>query len=151
MNLYVKLLREGATLPMRQTEGSAGYDIAALPEEEVTLLPGEIALIPTGLAVAPEDCPDCKVVLLLYARSSLASKFGVTLANCVGVVDADYRGELKIPLINLGKEPFTVRRGERIAQLVVTPVLLPEIVQADVLDTTARGEGGFGSTGYTTL
>ena len=144
MELLVKRLREGAVLPFRATPGSAGYDLTALPDGDIVLPPGGIALIPTGLAVAPTRGD---VVLLVYARSSLAVKFGVTLANSVGVVDADYRGELKVPLVNLGGAPFTVHPGDRIAQLIVTPILTPAVVEAGALPDTLRSTGGFGSTG----
>lgn len=143
--LRVRLLREGAVLPSRATPLSAGYDLAALPEAgEMTLHPGERALIPTGLAVAPSRAD---VALLIYIRSSLAVKAGVTCANSVGVVDADYRGELKVPLVNLGQEPFVIHAGDRIAQLVMTPVLTPDILLVEELPETERGPGGFGSTG----
>ena len=101
-------------------------------------------MIPTGLK-AQTDCTD--VAMLIYPRSGLSSKYGVSLANCVGVVDSDYRGEWFIPLINHGKEPFTVTNGMRIAQLVPTRVLFPEIEVSGSLDDTKRGEGGFGSSG----
>lgn len=143
MTLFVKRLRAGATLPARATEGSAGYDLSALLEGEATLAPGEIRLIPTGIAIAlPQGHAG-----MVYARSSLASKHGITLANSVGVVDCDYRGELMVPLINLGGKPYTITPGERIAQLVVTPVALPEVREVQTLDETERGAGGFGSTG----
>lgn len=101
-------------------------------------------MIPTGISAAPDSE---NAALMIYPRSGLASKHGIALANCVGVVDSDYRGEIKVPLINHGKESFTVTHGMRIAQMVVTPVLLPEIIETDTLDETDRNSGGFGSTG----
>ena len=144
MILKVKKLREDAVLPVRATAGSAGMDLHALVDTPVTLQPGQRAMIPTGLAIA---LPSPDYVALVFARSGLAIKKGVTLANCVGVVDSDYRGELKVGLINQSDEPYTVEKGERIAQLAVMPVYLPVVEEADDLDETERGQGGFGSTG----
>lgn len=144
MILQVKRLREDAVLPVRATAGSAGMDLHALVDAPVTLQPGQRAMIPTGLAIA---LPSPDYVALVFARSGLAVKKGITLANCVGVVDSDYRGELKVGLVNQSQEPYTVEKGERIAQLAVLPVCLPEIVETESLDETGRGAGGFGSTG----
>lgn len=144
MKITFKKLRESAVIPSYATECSAGMDLCACIDESITLAPNEIRLIPTGLA-AETDTNDA--ALLIYARSGLASKHGITLANSVGVIDCDYRGEWKIPLINLGGEPFTIEPDMRIAQLVVTPVLRPEISEGDELSATDRGVGGFGSTG----
>ena len=144
MKLKIKKLRENAVIPKRATEGSAGCDLCACIDSDITIKKGEIVKIPTGIAVQPDTD---NVALLIYARSGLASKFGITLANCVGVVDSDYRGEIIVPLINLGSEDFIIENGTRIAQLVVTPVTLPEISVVSELSDTARGEGGFGSTG----
>lgn len=140
--LSVKRLTDTARLPERQTDGSAGYDLYA-DIEELTLQPGEIRRIPTGIAIA---IGDVRVAAFIYARSGIASKFGVCPANCVGVIDSDYRGEIQVPLMNHGKEPFVIRRGDRIAQLLFAPVFLPELVECESLDETARGAGGFGST-----
>ena len=132
-------------LPKYQTEDAAAMDIAAfLPEEgEITLQPGQWKLIPTGLCMAiPSGFGG-----FLLGRSGLAAKFGVSLTNSVGLIDADYRGEVKVNLINHGKEPFVVRDGERIAQLLLMAVPKVEVCAADSLDDTARGQGGFGSTG----
>ena len=142
--LRIKKLREGAVIPAQATKGSAGMDLSACIDEDVVIAAGDIKLIGTGLACAP-DTDEC--VLLIYARSGLASKHGIAPANCVGVVDSDYRGEIKVALLNSGKEDFTVTNGMRIAQLVMTPVILPQIVEADELDETDRNSGGFGSTG----
>jgi len=140
--LSVKRLTDTARLPMRQTPGSAGYDLYA-DVEELTIHPGEIRRIPTGIAIA---IGDIHAAAFIYARSGIASKFGVSPANCVGVIDSDYRGEIQVPLMNHGKEPFVIRRGDRIAQLLFAPVFLPELLECESLDETARGAGGFGST-----
>lgn len=140
----LKRLDKRAKVPTRATSGSAGYDISALLDSPVTIAPGEVKMIPTGLAIELEDN---SVVALIYPRSSLASKHGITLANCVGVIDSDYRGELRMPVINLGNEPYTISLGERISQLVLTPVLIPDIEEVEELSDSVRGTGGFGSTG----
>ena len=140
--LSVKRLTDTARLPMRQTPGSAGYDLYA-DVEELTIQPGEICRIPTGIAIA---IGDIHAAAFIYARSGSASKFGVSPANCVGVIDSDYRGEIQVPLMNHGKKPFVIRRGDRIAQLLFAPVFLPELLECESLDETARGAGGFGST-----
>ena len=144
MYLSIQKLHPDAQLPVRATAQSAGYDLHAYLEQDVVLQPGEIRKIPTGIAAAPSRKD---VMLCIFPRSGLASKFGISLANAVGVVDSDYRGELLVPLINLGKEDFTVQNGMRIAQLVVAPYLRAEFREADKLTDTERGEGGFGSTG----
>lgn len=145
MKLYFQKCNAQAILPKRATPQSAGFDLSACLGEPVTLEPGQRALIPTGLCAAPMS--DTPVALLLYARSGLAIRHGITMANSVGVIDADYRGEICVPLINLSQEPFTITHGMRIAQLIVTPVLLPDILETDTLPATQRGTGGFGSTG----
>lgn len=142
--LKIKKLNENAVVPAQATAGSAGMDLSSCLDNDVIIAPGEIKLIPTGLAAAP-DTDQC--ALLIYPRSGLASKHGISLANCVGVVDSDYRGEIKIPLINNGHESFTVTNGMRIAQMIMTPVIIPRIETADSLDETQRSSGGFGSTG----
>lgn len=144
MKLRFKKLSEKAVIPSRATPGSAGMDICACLDEAVVLAPGEIKMIPTGLT-ADTDCTD--VAMLIYPRSGLSAKFGVSLANCVGVVDSDYRGEWFIPLINHGKAPFTVEHGMRIAQLIPTKVIFPEVEICGSLTDTERGSGGFGSSG----
>ncbi len=144
MKLLVKKLREDAVLPKRGTDYSAGYDLSACIENDITIKPKEIVKIPTGLSVAPDRTD---VALLIYPRSSLATKFGITLANCVGVVDSDYRGEIIVAMINLSERHYTIEKGERIAQLIATPILFPQIEEVEELSETARGEGGFGSTG----
>ena len=144
MNLTFQLLREGAVLPVRATEYSAGMDLSACLDEPVTIPPHEIRLIPTGLAAAL-DVTDA--MLMICARSGLSTKHGIAMANGVGIVDADYRGELCVPLINHSNAAFTVTNGLRIAQLIVVPVYLPAITTAETLPETQRGSGGFGSTG----
>ncbi len=142
--LKIKKLNENAVIPKMATNGSAGMDLRALIDEDLVINPGQRALIPTGLAIALESN---LYVAYIYARSGLAVKQGITLANCVGVIDSDYRGEIKVGLINQSNEPYTIKNGERIAQLVISPVIIPEICVVDTLDETERNAGGFGSTG----
>lgn len=144
MILSFKKLRKNAVIPKRATSDSAGLDLCACVDEPVTIPAGEIRIIPTGLAASPENK---ETALLIYPRSGLSSKYAVSLANCVGVVDSDYRGEICVPLINQGKSAFTVEYGMRIAQLIVSPVIFPEVEECSCLDETSRGTGGFGSTG----
>lgn len=144
MKLLFKRLRPNAQIPKRATDGSVGHDLSACIDEPLEIKSGEIVKIPIGVAV--EFQGDESVALLMYARSSLATKHGISMANCVGVVDMDYRGELIVPLINLSKKTYTIQPNERIAQLVVTPILLPEIEEVSNLSDTKRGAGGFGST-----
>jgi dUTP pyrophosphatase len=134
---------EPLPLPRYETELAAGMDLRADIEGELTLGPMERAAVPTGLALALPPGYEAQV----RPRSGLASRHGIALVNSPGTVDADYRGEVHVVLINLSREPFTLRRGERIAQLVVAPVSRASLVELEVLDATARGEGGFGSTG----
>jgi dUTP pyrophosphatase len=135
----------GLEAPRQQTAGAAGVDLLAAldPGQPVTLPPGGRALIPCGLAIALPPGYEAQV----RPRSGLAVRHGVTVLNAPGTIDADYRGEVQVALINHGAEPFTVRRGERIAQLVVAPVIAPQFVLREILDETERGAGGFGSTG----
>jgi dUTP pyrophosphatase len=136
---------EGLELPAYETSGSAGMDVrAALPAaESITLKPGERAMVPTGLSVAIPEGYEIQV----RPRSGLAAKHGLTCLNTPGTIDSDYRGEIKVILINLGAEAFVIQRGERIAQLVLAPVTRLAWSEVDALDETARGAGGFGSTG----
>ncbi|KCZ57414.1 dUTP diphosphatase [Hyphomonas chukchiensis] len=136
---------EGLNLPAYETAGSAGMDVrAALPEAEpMVLAPGARAMVPTGLSVAIPEGYEIQV----RPRSGLAAKHGLTCLNTPGTIDSDYRGEIKVILINLGTEPFTIARGERIAQLVLAPVTQLGWAEVDTLDETRRGTGGFGSTG----
>ena len=135
----------GLDLPAYETAGSAGMDVrAAVPEDEpVTLAPGARAMVPTGLTVAIPEGYEIQV----RPRSGLAAKHGLTCLNTPGTIDSDYRGEIKVILINLGAEAFTIQRGERIAQLVLAPVTRLAWSQVEALDETVRGAGGFGSTG----
>ncbi|MCL2202039.1 MAG: dUTP diphosphatase [Oscillospiraceae bacterium] len=141
--LNVKLLSENAKAPIRQTEGSVGYDISACLDGAVTIAPFETKMVGSGFAIALEP----GFAAFIYARSGLGIKHGVIPANCVGVIDSDYRGEVIVGLRNCGSEPFTVNDGDRIAQMVITRCELPEVVLKDDLEDTARGAGGFGSTG----
>lgn len=141
--IAVKKLRAGAKMPTFGSEEAAGADLYACLDEKVTVAPGQTVFIPTGLAMAlPKG-----YVGLVYARSGLACKQDLAPANKVGVIDSDYRGEFMIALHNHGKETRTVHHGDRVAQLVITPVLRPLYREGDSLDETARGTGGFGSTG----
>ena len=144
MKLTFKKLDPRAVIPSRATPGSAGLDLCACLDAPVTLDPGEIKMIPIGITAQP-DSDD--IALLIYPRSGLSSKYGVSLANCVGVVDSDYRGAWFVPLINHGKEPFTVEHGMRVAQLIPTRILMPDIEVSDDLSETERGKGGFGTSG----
>lgn len=145
MRLLFKKLRQNAIIPKYQTEFSAGCDLCACLENDITVGAGETVKIPTGLSAELEG--ERNAVLLIYARSSLATKFGIAPANCVGVVDWDYRGELIVALRNHSDKSYVIKSGDRIAQLVVTPILRLEICEADELSDTERGDGGFGSTG----
>ncbi len=142
--LKIKKLKNNAKMPFRATPGSAGMDLYACLDQPVTIPPHEIRMIPTGIAIALES-PD--FVAYLYARSGLAIKHGIAPANCVGVIDSDYRGEVCAGLLNATEKKFTIEPGERIAQLVIAPVILPKIEEVNELDETQRGAGGFGSTG----
>lgn len=131
-------------LPKFATEGAACMDLCACTDAAVTLNAGERRLIPTGIAIA---LPSAEYVALVFARSGLGIRRGVCLSNGVGVIDSDYRGEIGVGLVNLGGEPYTVQPGDRIAQLMVVPVVQPTLTLTDDLDETERGAGGFGSTG----
>ncbi len=147
MNLNVKIkLMRGMDAPEYATNGSAAVDLRAALDEgtTVTIAPGARALIPTGLSISPESSD---VVAIIAGRSGLGVKKGVTLANGIGVIDSDYRGEIRVCLINRGDEPFEVSRGDRIAQMMFLPVLAATFLPVDQLDDTDRGTGGFGSTG----
>lgn len=130
--------------PAYATSGSAGMDLRACIDSPVTIAAGERGLIPTGLAIA---LPGPEWVALVYARSGLAIKHGLAPANCVGVIDSDYRGEIVVGLLNSSKEAYTIEPGERVAQLVIMPVAQAQVTVVDALDDTQRGAGGFGSTG----
>lgn len=140
----VKKVREGAIVPKRATEGSAGADLYACISEPITIAPGQLVKIPVGIAI---ELADKGLAAFLFARSGLGVKHGITLSNSVGVVDSDYRGEICVGLCNVSDEPYTVSPDERIAQMVIMPVVNAEFIEADNLSDTERGEGGFGSSG----
>lgn len=135
--------QEGAIIPEYKTSGAAGADVCAFLSESVVIKSGEFAMIPTGLSFAIPEGYEIQV----RPRSGLAAKNGVTVLNTPGTIDSDYRGEVKVILINHGKDAFTVNNGDRIAQLIVAPVTQGVFEKTDELDSTERGEGGFGSTG----
>ncbi len=136
-------LAEDLPLPSYQTELSAGVDLMAAVEGEVSLAPGEIRLIPTGIKLAVPDGYEAQI----RPRSGLALKHGISMVNCVGTIDADYRGELGVILVNHGKEAFFIKRGDRIAQMVINPIVQADFMEVRELSQTERGEGGFGHTG----
>lgn len=139
-----KALDPCAQAPAYATSGAAAADLHAVLDEPMTVQPMERVLVPTGLAI---ELPSPQTVALVYARSGLSIKHGLCMANGVGVIDSDYRGELKVPMINLGKEAYTIQPGERVAQLCIAPVYTAAFVPAEQLNDTDRGKGGFGSTG----
>lgn len=147
MKLQIKKLDENAVLPKRGSERSAGLDLTSI-SEDTEIKAGETAFLHTGISVALSDIPEGKAYgMFIYARSGLACKNGLAPANKVGVVDEDYRGEIMVALHNHSSETRVVKKGERVAQLVIEEVALPEVVEIDELDETDRGAGGFGSTG----
>ena len=143
----VEIMREAHNrnlpLPQYETDQSAGMDLRAAIDGPLEIAPGARALVPTGLRIALPPGTEAQV----RPRSGLALRHGISMVNTPGTIDADYRGELRVILINLGDEPFRVERGDRIAQLVIAPVLRAEMVEVEDLDETARGDGGFGHTG----
>ncbi len=146
-SITIQVLRlphgKGLGLPSYMTDSSSGMDIQAAVSAPVPLAPFARALIPTGFALAIPDGYEAQI----RPRSGLAVRYGITLLNTPGTIDADYRGEVKICLVNLGQEPFTVERGQRIAQMVIAKVERAELVEVDELPKTRRGKGGFGHTG----
>ena len=142
--MKIKKVRENAKVPQRATGGSAGLDLCACIDAPLTLGSGETALIPTGVAIA---LPTAEYGAFVFPRSGIAIKHGIGLLNSVGVIDSDYRGEIMVGVINQVKESYTIEPGERIAQMVIMPVSTMPVVEVDELDETARGAGGFGSTG----
>lgn len=144
MQVTFKLTRPNAKAPAYATGGSAAADLCAVLDEPMTLKAGSRAMIPTGIAI---QLPDASYVALVCARSGLAVKQGITLSNGVGVIDSDYRGEIQVGLVNLSQTDYTIQPGERIAQLMILPVVQAAFAQAEQLNETNRGEGGFGSTG----
>jgi dUTP pyrophosphatase len=145
VRVAVMRLAHNADLPLPgyETAQSAGMDLPAAVDADLVIAPGKRAMVPTGLSIALPAGYEAQV----RPRSGLAAKNGVTVLNTPGTIDADYRGEVKVILINHGDEPFTVTRGMRIAQMVIAPVTRAAMVETDALDETARGAGGFGSTG----
>ena len=141
--IHVKLLRPGAKLPTYGSTAAAGADLYACLDETVTIQPGEVFWVPTGIALeVPAGCAG-----LIYARSSMGAKRGLAPANKVGVIDSDYRGEIRVVLLNHSNQPQTVSPGERVAQMIITPVITPPYEAVEELTDTDRGAGGFGSTG----
>jgi len=143
VNVKYKKLRDLAIVPSYQSEHAAGMDLYSANESLISIDPGEIVLIPLGFAMALPDNYEAQV----RPRSGLGTKFGVTLPNAPGTIDADYRGEVSVPLINHGKEPFVVETNMRIAQMIIAPVVQATFEVVEELDETMRGAGGFGSTG----
>ena len=148
MELKIKAVspKVGAEIPLPYyaSAGAAAMDLHACLDAPVEIAPRALVSIPTGVAIA---LPSADYVALVFARSGLGIKHGIALSNGVGVIDSDYRGEIRVGLTNLSDVPYTVQPGDRIAQLMVTPVVRPALVQVEELDETQRGTGGFGSTG----
>lgn len=144
IELKIEKLKNCANLPEYQTQGAAGMDLFAGVSEPVTIMPLERRLIPTGIKIELPKGYEAQV----RARSGLSIKHGITLVNCVGTIDEDYRGEVCVPLINLSNEPYTISFGDRIAQMVISSVTKAEIKVIETVGSTERAQGGFGSTGY---
>lgn len=144
MDLKIKLLAPDVPVPQYATAGSAAMDLTAHITEPLTLAPGQRTLLPTGIAIA---LPSADYVALVFARSSMGVKYGIGLSNGVGVIDSDYRGEIRVGLTNYSDVPYTIQPGDRVAQLAVVPVVQANVQIVDELDQTDRGAGGFGSTG----
>ena len=143
IKIQIKKLSNSISNPKYETSGSSGMDIAAYIEDDMIIHPGEKSLVPTGFSIAIPRGYEIQI----RPRSGLAAKKNITVLNTPGTIDADYRGEIKVILINLGKEKFTIERGDRIAQIVVCPVIQAELEEVTELSNTERGSGGFGSTG----
>ena len=142
VKLLIKKLHKNIILPEYKTDGSSGMDLMANVEQTVKILPGEIKIISTGIMVAiPEQYE-----IQIRPRSGLAAKNGISVLNTPGTIDSDYRGEIKVILINLGKDIFQINKNDRIAQMIVCPIIKVELKEVESLPETARGEGGFGST-----
>ena len=146
ITVKIKRLADGqdVPLPQKMTEHAAGYDLSAAVKDAVTLEPGDIRLIPCGFAMAIPHGYEAQV----RPRSGLASRHGITMVNAPGTIDSDYRGEVQVPLINLGRQTFVVERGMRIAQMLILPVPKSKMVEVEELDDTKRGKRGFGHTGH---
>ncbi len=140
----IKKVRENAQIPKRATCGSAGADLYSCIDSDIVIKPGDLVMIPTGIAI---ELPDSSMAAFLFARSGLGVKHGICLSNGVGVIDSDYRGEICVGLCNVSDKEYTVRSGERIAQMVIMPVICADFVETMQLSGTDRGSGGFGSTG----
>lgn len=141
--ILVKKLFKEVNLPKYETNGSSGLDLEAFVDSEITLKPGERKLIPTGISIAMPDNFEVQI----RPRSGLAYKNGISVVNTPGTIDADYRGEIKVLLINLGQENFVIKKFQRIAQMVICPIIKAKLVETDALPNSIRGTGGFGSTG----
>lgn len=144
INVKIQIMRDGVQLPSYATNGSAAFDLCCASDKPITIPPGGRTLVPTGIAISPETTG---VAALLCARSGLASKHGIALSNGIGVIDSDYRGEISVAMVNISASSYTILPNDRIAQLMFVPVLHANLIPADSLDPTARGSGGFGSTG----
>lgn len=144
VELKIKKVNVKAQIPKRATEGAAGFDLCACLEEELILQPMQRRAIPTGIAL---ELASINEVALIFARSGMALKEGLAMANGVGVIDSDYRGEVAVLMINLSNEPIVIKNGQRIAQMLIMPVSIPNIVEVEELSDTKRAENGFGSTG----
>lgn len=145
MKIFIKRVESARDIPLPcfMTEGSAGMDLRANVDGEVSLSPGTIKLIPTGISIALPQGYEAQI----RPRSGLALKYGISMVNTPGTIDSDYRGEINVIMINFGKEEFIINRGDRIAQMVINKIEVPEIIEVEELDNTTRGNEGFGSTG----
>ena len=142
--LKIKKLSDLAKMPVKASEGSAGYDLSAATDKDILLKAGESIFVPTGLSI---ELPSNKYAAFIFARSGLSCKHKIALTNSVGVIDGDYRGEVKVALTNFSDVDFVLKAGERIAQMVIMPVESPTLVFVDELGKTVRDNGGFGSSG----
>ena len=141
--ILIKRLFKDVAIPKYETSGSSGLDLEAYINNEIILKPGQRTLVPTGIAVAiPDD-----LEIQIRPRSGLAFKQGISVLNTPGTIDSDYRGEIKVILINLGQENFTIKKFQRIAQMIICPIIKVTLLETEELPTTIRGKGGFGSTG----
>lgn len=148
MELKIKKTHRNAVIPKRATEGSAGFDLSAALDEPIDIMPGETKNISSGIAI---ELPLKDMVALMFARSSLGAKYGVTLANSVGVIDSDFRGTIGMVLVNNSTNPFHIESGDRLAQLIVISTISLNVVEVEELNSTKREIGGFGSTGVKEL
>ena len=143
VKLLIKKLQKNISIPQYKTEGSSGMDLMANIKEKIKILPGEKKIIPTGIAVAIPK----QYEIQIRPRSGLAIKKGISVLNTPGTIDSDYRGELKVILINFGNETFEINNNDRIAQMIVCPIVKAELEEVEILPESIRGQGGFGSTG----